>query len=273
MRRKLPPLVSADWLASELEASDLLVLDATLFLPAHGRDARAEYEAAHIPGAVFMDLKRFQPLPELERLRAMLMEFGVGEGVRAVAYDNSPLRSAARGWWLLRHAGLEAAVLDGGLGAWRRDGHPTAGGPAPRARLGSLGPKPPAVHAINKAELLRSAPAQLLDARSGPRFRGEEAEPRPDVAPGHIPSSRNLPYGELFRPDGTYKSPGELRAVLESAGVNPAEPMVATCGSGVTACNIVLAAEILGNRDVRLYDGSWTEWGADTTTPKAVGPA
>lgn len=273
MTTTLPPLVSANWLAAELGAPDLLILDATLFLPAHGRDARAEYDTAHLPGTVFMDLKRFQPLPEPERLRAMLAELGAGEGVRAVVYDNSPLRSAARGWWLLRRVGVNAAVLNGGLVKWQSEGHAVESGPGPLARAGALGAVPPAVRAVDKAELMRSAPAQLVDARSGPRFRGEEAEPRPDIAPGHIPGSRNLPYGELFRPDGTYKPAGELRAALEAAGVNPAEPFVATCGSGVTASNIVLAAEMLGNRDVRLYDGSWTEWGADPATPKALGPA
>ena len=311
-------LVTPEWLAAELGAPDLVVLDATVFLPAHGRDARAEFEAGHVPGARFMDLSRFAPLPEPGRLSTMPGELCVGQGTRAVVYDDSPLRSAARGWWLLAHAGVDAAVLDGGLAGWRarvppRDGEgdrqPQAGGGGgpPSREVGDAERAQawaPATTPLRDDEQVRTAPGgskppreagdlliplpvpgrisqpdilacalPIADARPPARFRGEEPEPRAGVAPGHIPGARNLHYDGLFNPDGTYKQADDLRAAFAAAGVDPARPFVATCGSGVTAASLVFAARLLGNADVPLYDGSWAEWGADPSTPKATGPA
>lgn len=282
----IDPLVTPAWLEAELGAADLVILDASLFLPAHGRDARAGFEAGHIPSAAFMDLAAFSPLPAPDRLRAMLAELGVKKRNRVMVYDDSPLRSAARGWWLLAHAGVDAAVLDGGLARWRDEGRPVfprkggVGRPAPREGSESEadgGPfediafasGPP--RAIERAELLASG-LPVADARSAGRFAGTEPEPRAGIAAGHMPGARNLHYADLFRADGTYKRGDALRAAFAAAGINPVRPFVATCGSGVTAANLVFAARLLGNADVPLYDGSWAEWGADPSTPKATGP-
>ncbi|HEX8216547.1 MAG TPA: 3-mercaptopyruvate sulfurtransferase [Allosphingosinicella sp.] len=275
-------LVSTDWLAAELGAADLKVLDATVFLPSSGRQARAEHEAEHIPGAAFMDLDAIvdpaSPLPHTfpsaavfaSRVRAL----GVGDGDRIVVYDNSPLHSAARGWWMLRSFGAKrVAVLDGGMAKWKAEGRPTEGGPA-NARLGHFTPVEVegAVAEIGfVASLVGSSEVEIVDARPAARFRGEETEPRPGVEPGHIPGSKSLPQSELFEADGTWKRGEALRAAFEAAGVDLAKPMVTTCGSGVTAAVLLFGAHLLGKEDVRLYDGSWSEWGADPATPKAVG--
>lgn len=270
-------LISTEWLSAELGAPGLVVLDATLFLPAHGRDARAEYEAEHIPGAAFMDLARFSPLPEPERLREMLAEIGVSAGVRAVVYDDSPLQSAARGWWLIRHAGFEASVLDGGMTKWRA-AKPPRDGKGDHAKHNGGGSRPAAVvpfpvpGRITKEDLLASKLA-IADARSPARFRGEEPEPRPGVAAGHMPGARNLPHSTLFAPDGTYLRGDALRSAFTDAGIDLDKPLITTCGSGVTAAVLSFGAHLLGKTDVRLYDGSWAEWGADASTPKVLGAA
>jgi len=275
-------LVSTEWLAGELGASDLRLLDATIFLPASGRDARAEYEAEHIPGAAFMDLDSIadpsNPLPHSFPTPALfasrIRSLGVGDADRVVVYDNSPLHSAARGWWMLRSFGAKrVALLDGGLAKWKAEGRPIARGVA-GVRAGHFTPAEVEAAVADKAfvaSLVGSSEVQIVDARPGPRFRGEEAEPRPGVAPGHIPGSKSLPQSELFEADGTWKRGEALGAAFEAAGVDLSKPMVTTCGSGVTAAVLLLGAHLLGKEDVRLYDGSWSEWGADPATPKATG--
>jgi thiosulfate/3-mercaptopyruvate sulfurtransferase len=277
-------LVSTEWLAGELGAADLRVLDATIFLPGSGRDARAEYEAIHIPGAAFMDLDDIvdpaSPLPHAfppaplfaSRARAL----GLGDGDRIVVYDNSPLHSAARGWWMLRSFGAKrVALLDGGLAKWKAEDRPVESGGA-AARSGHFTPAQAEGALADKAfvaQLLGSSEVEIVDARPASRFRGEDAEPRPGVQPGHIPGSRSLPQSELFEPDGNWKRGEALRAAFEAAGVDLSKPMVTTCGSGVTAAVLLFGAHLLGKEDVRLYDGSWSEWGADPATPKATGAA
>lgn len=277
-------LVSTDWLAAELGAPDLRILDATAFLPGTGRDARAEYAAAHIPGAVFFDHAEVSdpanPFPHgwpsaplfASRMRAL----GLGDHDRIVIYDHSPIHTSARAWYLLKSFGArQVALLDGGLQKWLAEGRPTEGGtPAPRP--GHFTPQPVAGAMLDKAQLLAllgSGTHALADARSADRFRGDAAEPRPGLASGHIPGARCLPQSAFFHPDNSFKRGDALRALFAEAGIDLARPLVTSCGSGVTACVILFGAHLLGKTDLALYDGSWTEWGADPATPKAQGAA
>jgi thiosulfate/3-mercaptopyruvate sulfurtransferase len=276
----MEPLVSTEWLAAALGQPDLKVIDATVFLPGSGRDARAEFEAAHIPGAVFMDLDEIvdtsnpapHMLPPAHKLASRMQSLGLCDGSRFVVYDNSPLHSAARAWWMLRSFGArQVAVLDGGLQKWTAEGRPLESG-VPEVRPShftpSLDPDAVANRDYVKA-ILHSGAHEIVDARPAARFAGEEPEPRAGVAPGHIPGSRNLPQSALFNAD-SWKRGDELRRAFEEAGVDLSKPMVTTCGSGVTAAVLTFGAHLLGKEDVKLYDGSWSEWGADPSTPKAT---
>jgi thiosulfate/3-mercaptopyruvate sulfurtransferase len=277
-------LVTTDWLERELGASDLRVIDSTLFLPGEPRDARAEYEAEHIPGAVFLDLEEVSdtsnPVPHMvppePKFASRMASLGLRDGQRFVVYDNSPLHSSARAWWMLRSFGAHyVAILDGGLRKWKAEGRPLESG-RPAVRHGHFSPSFDTRALVDKqavAGLLGGGADEIVDARGAGRFTGEEAEPRPGMASGHIPGSKNLPQGKLFRDDNSWKRGDELRAAFDSAGVDLGKPLVATCGSGITACVLLFGAHLLGKEDVRLYDGSWSEWGADPDTPKATGPA
>jgi len=274
-------LVSTEWLAEHLGQSDLVVVDATVFMPSSGRDARAEYMAAHIPGARFLDVDQLSDrsaptphmLPPAEEFGAAMGELGIGRDDRIVVYDNSPLRTAARGWFMLRHYGAErVAILDGGLGKWLDEGRPFESGNPPRREV-RFDAKPHSGEVVAKSDVRAGLGVPLIDARSRARFEGSEPDPRPGVAPGHVPGARNLPFATLYNDDGTFKRAEELREAFVAAGADPERPFVASCGSGVTANSLIFAARLLGNRDARLYDGSWSEWGADPNTPKALGPA
>lgn len=277
-------LVSTDWLEGELGARDLRLVDASFFLPADGRDARAEYEAAHIPGAAFLDLDALvdeaDPAPHMfpppHKFASAMRALGIGDGDRIVVYDNSPLHSAARGWWMLKSFGArQVAILDGGMQTWLAEGRPVETGQT-QVRPGHFTPllDPGAIAGKAKvAALLGSDSHELVDARSAARFAGEEAEPRPGLAAGHIPGSKNLPQGKLFEADNRWKRGEALRAAFAEAGVDLAKPLVTTCGSGITACVLLFGAQLLGKEGGKLYDGSWAEWGADPATPKATGRA
>ena len=272
-------LVSTQWLAGNL-GEDLVVIDATMFLPGSGREARAAFVAAHIPGARFLDIDavsdKTKPtphmLPPAAEFGAAMEALGVGRDDRIVVYDNSPLRTAARGWFMLRHFGAtQVAILDGGFQKWIAEGRPSESGePAPRNARFEAEERPADV--VAKEEVLGGV-GVLLDARGAARFEGSEPDPRPGVAAGHIPGSRNLPFAALYQDDGTFRDGEEIAQAFAAAGADPRAPFVATCGSGVTANSLIFAAHRLGNRDTRLYDGSWSEWGADPATPKATGPA
>ena len=273
-------LVSTGWLAEHLGEADLAVVDCSWHMPASGRSGRSEYLHSHIPGARFLDIDeisdRTHPaphmLPSAEAFGRAMESIGVGSGDRIVVYDNSPHHTAVRGWFMFRHFGAErVAVLDGGFPKWLAEGRPAESGePAPRdARFEAVGRQ----DVVSKQQILGGLGLPLVDARGAARFEGSEADPRPGVSPGHIPGSRNLPFAALYNEDGTFKSPDELRRLFEEAGVDPGQPFAATCGSGVTANSLIFAAHLLGNGESRLYDGSWSEWGADPTTPKAIGPA
>jgi thiosulfate/3-mercaptopyruvate sulfurtransferase len=275
-------LVSTDWLAEHLAESDLVVVDASWHMPVSGRVGHDEYLAAHIPGARFFDIDeisdRSNPaphmLPSSDQFAAAMEELGIGRGNRIVVYDNSPIRTAARGWFTLRHFGAEkVAILDGGFQKWLAEGRPTEGGePAPREARFTAEERHGEV--VTKQQILAGEfHSPLLDARGKGRFEGTDPDPRPGVAAGHIPGAANLPFGTLYEEDGTFKPAGELRRLFEEARIDPARPFTASCGSGVTASSLIFAAHLLGNDASRLYDGSWSEWGADPATAKAVGPA
>jgi thiosulfate/3-mercaptopyruvate sulfurtransferase len=273
-------LVSTDWLAGNLGQGDLAIVDATIFMPSSGRDARSEFLSAHIPGARLFDIDALSDqaaptphmLPTAIEFAAAMKVLGVGRDDRIIVYDNSPLRSAARGWFMLRHFGArQVAILDGGFQKWSAEGHPVESG-EPATRAARFEAEECGSEVIAKAEVLAGA-KPLLDARGAARFEGSEPDPRPGVASGHIPGSRNLPFALLYNADGTFRDRDALDEAFAAAGVDPREPFVATCGSGVTANSLIFAAHLLGNRQARLYDGSWSEWGADPATPKDTGPA
>jgi len=277
-------LVSTEWLAGELGRKDLLLLDATYYALHPDRDARQEYESAHIPGAIFMNLGQIYDtadprpfmLPSAEAFAAAMRALGYSDGMRIVLYDNTPYHSSARAWWMCRHFGIRnVAVLDGNLDLWKAQGRPVEAGwvtPAP-GNFDAAVPDDSVRTADDVLRTVESGGAVLVDARGAARFTGAEGDPRPGVAPGHIPGSRNLPYGQLFDADGRWKDADGIRAAFASAGVDLSQPVITTCGSGLTAAILLFAAGLLGKDDVALYDGSWSEWGARPEFPKAMGTA
>ena len=266
-------LVSTDWLADHLGAPDLRVIDATWHMPDAGRDAKAEFAAGHIPGARFFDIDEIADAqsdlphmaPPVEKFVSRMRAMGVGDGHRVVIYDAHGMFSAPRVWWTFRLFGKsDVAVLDGGLPKWRAEGREIEEGwPILRDRHFTARRNAALVRDVTQvAAAAKLGDAQIVDARSPARFRGEEPEPRPGLRAGHIPGAKNVHYATLLNPDGTMKDPGGLRAAFEAAGVDPGRPAITTCGSGITAAILFLALARLGNERVSLYDGSWTEWGA-----------
>ena len=273
-------LVSTQWLADRLGEPGLTIVDSSWHMPASGRNGRDEFLQAHIPGARFLDIDEVRDssnpaphmLPGATDFASAMERIGVSSDDRIIVYDNSPIRTAARGWFMLRHFGArEVAILDGGFQKWIAEGRAVESGvPAQtqaRFEAGERG------GVVTKQQILGGVGLPLLDARGPGRFEGTEADPRPGVAPGHIPGARNLPFSAFYNEDGTFRSRDEIRRIFEESGANWAQPFVASCGSGVTANTILFAAHLLGNDETRLYDGSWSEWGADPATPKELGPA
>ena len=274
----MDPVVTTEWLAKHLGESDLRVVDGTWHMPQAKRDARAEFEAAHVPGATFFDIDAISDrsttlphmLPPAAQFGTAVGALGIGGGDRVVVYDVRGVVSAARVWWTFRAFGHDAvAVLDGGLKKWRAEGRPLERGIAsPRPATFTARPRPELVRDVEAMRAnIGSRAAQVLDARSAGRFAGTEPEPRAGLRGGHIPGSLNLPYETLYEADGTLKSPDELRGAVAAAGVDLGRPIVTTCGSGVTASVLALALYLLGRREVAVYDGSWSEWGGRADTP------
>lgn len=277
-------LVSTEWLAKHLKDPDLRILDGSWYLPADGRDPKAEYDAGHIPGARFFDIDEISDgrsslphmAPPIEKFMSRMRAMGVGDGHQIVVYDGAGIMSAPRVWWLFKLMGQEnVAVLDGGLPKWIAEGRPTEDmPPIPRDRHMTVRFQNQLVRDVTQvAHASKLGAPQIVDARAAARFRGEAPEPREGLRSGHIPKARNVPFGTLLNADQTLKTAIETKAVFEAAGVDLAKPIITSCGSGVTAAVLALALERMGHNEWTLYDGSWAEWGMFPTVPIATGDA
>jgi len=277
-------LVSTNWLAAHMKDPDLRVLDASWYLPDAGRDAREEYKAAHIPGARFFDIQEISDArsdlphmaPPVEKFMSRMRSMGVGDGHQIVVYDGAGLLSAARVWWLFRLMGhRDVAVLDGGLPKWQAEGRAVEDmAPIVKDRHLTVRFQNHLVRDVTQvSHASKLGTTQIVDARAAARFRGDAPEPREGLRAGHIPGSRNVPFTDLLNADKTMKSPDETRRVFEQAGVDVTQPVITSCGSGITAAILALALERLGNDGWSLYDGSWAEWGMFPTVPVATGEA
>jgi thiosulfate/3-mercaptopyruvate sulfurtransferase len=274
-------LVSTEWLARNLSQPDLRIVDATYYLPMQNKNAKAEYLERHLPGAIFFDLDDISDtastlphmLPPPEKFASRVRKLGIGDGNRIVIYDAQGMMSAARVWWMFRIFGArEVAILDGGLPKWLAEGRPVDDGQVLlqerhfTARLDNT-------QVRGKDQVRRNIDSkreQVLDARTAGRFHATEPEIWPGRRSGHIPGAYNLPYGQLLKPDMTFKDADTMRALYEGAGIDLKKPVVTSCGSGITACVLAFGLHLIGHRDVAVYDGSWAEWGLPGDTPVAT---
>jgi thiosulfate/3-mercaptopyruvate sulfurtransferase len=274
-------LVSTEWLAEHLNDPLVRIADGSFYLPAQKRDADAEYLAQHIPGAVRFDVDHIADtnsslphmLPAPEQFAEQVSALGLGSDCRIIAYDGMGLMSAARVWWMFRVFGHDnVAVLDGGLPKWLSENRPVASGPAkPKPRLFMSHFRPEMVRDWRDMLAASNAGSQIIDARSAGRFAGTEPEARAGLRSGHIPGASSLPFNTLLNADQTVLSPADLDKRFRDAGINPTQPIIASCGSGVTACVLALGLYEIGAPDAAVYDGSWTEWGGREDLPIATG--
>ena len=277
-------LVSTEWLDQHLGDPDLRVLDASWYLPEAERNARQEYEEAHIPGARFFDIDEISDkssdlphmAPPVEKFMSRMRAMGVGDGHQVVVYDGAGLLSAARVWWLFKLMGhTNVAVLDGGFPKWQAEGRAIEDmAPMIRDRHMTVRFQNHLVRDVTQVSAAsKLGDHVIVDARAANRFRGDAPEPREGLRSGHIPGARSVPFTTLLNEDKTLKSPEETRSVFAAAGVDLDKPIITTCGSGVTAAILALALERLGHARWSLYDGSWAEWGMFPTVPVATGEA
>ncbi len=276
-------LVSTQWLADNMDAPDLRIIDGSYYLPHEPKNPRAEYDAQHIPGAVFFDIDEIADtdsdlphmLPSPIKFSARVRKLGLGDGLRYVVYDQRGVWSAPRIWWTFRYFGHhDVAVLEGGLPKWLDEGRPVVDRES-RPEERHFSPRMDSFMLREMDQLLanlQSRREQVIDARSHGRFLGEDPEPREGLRRGHIPGSLNLPFTELFDPASqNMLTPADLKARFEQAGLDFKKPVITTCGSGITAAVLALGLHRAGHRDVSLYDGSWAEWGRPGDTPVATG--
>lgn len=275
----MEPLVTTDWLAGELGKPGLVVFDATKYLPNEDKDGKAEFLKAHIPGARYFDIDEVADqdtdlphmVPTPGRFAKLMAAMGVGNTSRVVFYDQKGLASAARGWWLMGLYGHDqAAVLDGGLPKWVREGQPVQAGAAAVPAPATFLPEYRATRLRGVGDVMRNVASRaelVLDARAAGRFTGATPEPRAGMRSGHIPGSASLPYTDLLNADGTFRSVADVKARFAKAGVDGSRPVVTSCGSGVTACILTLGLRLAGMPEGAVYDGSWTEWGGRSDTP------
>jgi len=277
-------LVSTDWLATHLNDPDLRILDGSWFLPQMGLDAKATYDAKHIPGARFFDIDDIADnrsdlphmAPPTEKFISRMRAMGVGDGHQVVIYDQHSVFSAPRVWWLFRLMGKsDVAVLDGGLPKWEAEGRPLEDmPPMVRDRHMTVQRQSGLVKDVTQvAHASKLGDHEIIDARAHGRFIGQDEEPRPNLRKGRIPGSRNVPWDSLLSPEGTMKSPEALRKIFEGAGVDLSKPAITTCGSGVNAALLAFALELTGKSDWAVYDGAWAEWGMYNDLKVATGEA
>ncbi len=285
MATHMDSLVGAAWLAQQLGADDLVVLDASQHLPGAKRDARAEFTAAHIPGARFLDLATLidpasdiaNAVPKAAQFAARMSALGIRPDWRILLYDDSKLRSAARAWFVFRMMGVvRCAILDGGLEAWRSEGRPLEAGLQPCEPSDYLAPQASVTRLRTKAQVLancQSREEQLVDARDVARFTGETADAVHGLPGGHIPGARHLFFRDVLDDAGRFRPVDELTELFRRTGVDPDRPIVTSCGSGMSASVLLFALHLIGKQDTALYDGSWSEWGSDPAMPRETGEA
>ena len=271
-------LVSTEWLGAHLGEAGLKVIDGSWYLPAEKRDPKAEYAAGHIPGAVYFDIDTIadtsSPLPHMfpspKVFAAAVGELGIGNADRIVVYDGGSMTAAGRVWWMFHAFGHDdVAILDGGAGKWRAEDRPwtAAASEVSPARFETLYRSALVRSLADVLDTIDSKREQILDARSAGRFQGTAPEPRQGLRGGHMPGARNLPYTELLAADGTMRPAAELKALFENSGVDLKRPVIASCGSGVSATVLLLGLHLIGHDGGTLYDGSWSEWGSRQDTP------